>query len=282
MGGEAGVGFKRRMHGVMGKVQEERLVAFDDLSDVFLGLNGEGFGEECLGAMIFVQMRHGMVRATRAFAIILFAEITAGRPEGSAAHVDVEAEVQRLRSLTAVRSKVRLANVDGLVAFCAQHAGQGHVALFEPRPIPFFRTIAAAIVAAWIDPVGRPMPRGILPGHDRDARRRTHAHCIKLIEPNALLRQPFHPRRAIVIIQRVALGFAVLIREKRHRRVHHPHVIDQKHHDVGKLGRVQVRKAKDEKGKSCENRFHEQRKTNPQPRPFKEQDYFGQTESGQS
>ena len=93
VGGEAGVGFKRRMHGVMGKVQEERLVAFDDLSDVFLGLNGEGFGEECLGAMIFVQMRHGMVRTPRAFAIILFAKITAGRPEGSTAHVDVEAEV---------------------------------------------------------------------------------------------------------------------------------------------------------------------------------------------
>ena len=80
------------------------------------------------------------------------------------------------------------------------------------------------------------MPCGVLAGHDRNSRGRTHAHGIKLIEPDALLRQAFHPRRAVVVVQRIPLGFAILIGEERHGRVHHAHVINQKHHDVGQLG----------------------------------------------
>ena len=246
MGGKARVGFKRRMDGVMGEVQEERLLALDDLGDVFLGLQGQGLGKKGFRAVILVQMRHGMVRAPRALAVIFLRVITARCPERRAAHVDVEPEIQRLRSFASVRSKVRFAYVDGLVAFRAQHARQRHVALLKAGPVPALRPVGSAIVTARVYPVSRPMARGVLPGHDRDARRRTHAHCIKLIKPNALLGQTLHSRRAVVIIQRVPFGFALSVCKKRHGGVHYTHVINQEDHDVGQLGRRKVGQAEDE------------------------------------
>ena len=101
------------------------------------------------------------------------------------------------------------------------------------------------------------MTRGVLAGHDRDPRGGAHAHGIKLIEPDTLLRQSLHPRRAVIVVQRIPLGLAILIGEERHGRVHYAHVINQKHHDVGQLGRGQVGEAEEEEGKDRKEYFHD-------------------------
>ena len=81
------------MHGVMREVQEERLLALDDLGDVFFGFNSEGLGKERVRVMVLVEMRDGVMPAARAFAVFLFRVITTGRAKGSPADIDVEAEV---------------------------------------------------------------------------------------------------------------------------------------------------------------------------------------------
>ena len=43
--------------------------------------------------MVLVEMRDGVMPAPRAFAVFLFRVITTGRAKGSAADIDVEAEV---------------------------------------------------------------------------------------------------------------------------------------------------------------------------------------------
>ncbi len=56
---------------------------------------------------------------------------------------------------------------------------------------------------------------------------------VEIAEPNALLCQSFHPWCAIPFVERMSLRVAVFIRQHRNRRVHQPHVVDEKDDDIG-------------------------------------------------
>ena len=60
MSGETRIGMKRRVDGVVGQVEKERLAVCDRLGDVLLGLDGQGLGEKGLGAVVFLEVRNGV------------------------------------------------------------------------------------------------------------------------------------------------------------------------------------------------------------------------------
>jgi hypothetical protein len=77
------------------------------------------------------------------------------------------------------------------------------------------------------------MSSRVLATENRGSRRRAHAHGVKIIETNALGRQPFQVGRAVEIVQRVTLGLAGCIQHEGDRSVHHSQVVNQKYDDVG-------------------------------------------------
>ena len=68
------------MDGIMGHVEEERLVRFPGVVQSFLGFYGKGFGEEYVFAVIFFQSGYGSQRAfTVCFVTEILLAIVAGR-----------------------------------------------------------------------------------------------------------------------------------------------------------------------------------------------------------
>ena len=100
------------------------------------------------------------------------------------------------------------------------------------------------------------MARGILPGHDCCAGRRTHALRIEGAKARALGSQARHVRRAIPLIERMDYWLSGIIREKRHRRIHQPHVIDQKDDDIRFTCRPYAASSKERKEPELEDARH--------------------------
>ncbi len=217
------------VHGVVRHVQEERLPCGDCLGHARLGLGRERIGQKRLRAVVALEVRHGVGAA---LAVRLPAVITTRMADRPPAHVHVEAQIQRVGTLGIVRAEVRLADVDGAVAGCAQQRRQRDGGFREAPPVPFWRPLGIAVVRGRSDPVRRLVPRGVLARHDRDARRRAHAHRHEVVEPDSLRGQALHVRRAVVVVERIPHGPAVRTGQKRHRRVHDAHVVDQEHDDV--------------------------------------------------
>ena len=54
----------------------------------------------------------------------------------------------------------------------------------------------------------------------------------ELIEADAAGGETLHVRRAIIVVERITFRLAGGVGEKRHRGVHHPHVVDEDDNDV--------------------------------------------------
>ncbi len=78
----------------------------------------------------------------------------------------------------------------------------------------------------------------ILAGEDRGAGRRADAHGVEVVKPRALSRQSLHGRSSVVVIERVTLGIALLVGQKRHGGIHRAHVVDEKNDDVRFFRRI--------------------------------------------
>ena len=171
MRGEARVGVEGRVDGVVREVEEEGLVRFHRVGDVRVGFECERLGEEDFLAVILVETEHRRLRTLPCgVAEVLLPVIARRRADGRAAHVDVEADGARVRTLRLARAKVAFADVDGAVAIGLHQARQRHIAFRQALPIPLRRAFRTGVVAIRVNPVRRAMPRGVLAGHDGNAR----------------------------------------------------------------------------------------------------------------
>ena len=216
MGGEAGVGIERRMHGVMGQMEEEGLFFLHCGADMDFGFEGEGFGEEDVLAVIFLQIRHRLISG-RGFTLIFWvlrsvemlgSKIAPGSADGAAGHIDIKAKLGRVRPVKSARRKVAFAHMDGSVAIGAQQSRQGDGFLAEALPIPVRRTVGATVVLIGVDPIGGAVPGGVLPSHEGDPGGGADAHGAEVIEADAPGGEALHTRRLVVVIERMALRFA--------------------------------------------------------------------------
>lgn len=249
MGGEARIGLEGRVDGVVGEVEEERLPLLGGSGDEVFGLQGERFGEEEILAVIFFEVRNGMAGALgRFFAEVLSSEIAAGSADGSAGDVDVEAEFGRVGSVGGAGTEMALADVKRAVAGVAEETGQSDIAGLEPAPVPRGGTLGAGVVRIGIDPVRGVVTGGVLAGQDRDASGRAHAHRAEVVESDAAGSQALHRGGAVKMVERLPLGPAGSIGDKRDGRVHHAQIIDQKDDEVGLGGRGGERKTEEEEG----------------------------------
>ena len=228
---ETGIGLEGRMHRVVGEVKKKGLPLLHGGGDMGLGLAGERFGQEHLAAVVFFQAGHGVGGGAGA-RIVLRPVIAPRLPHGATPGIDREAQVEGVGPGAAARPQVAFAHVKGAVAGLLQEAWQGHRVRRQTLPIPIRRALGAPIVFVRIDPIGGAVPRRILPREQRQPRRRAHAHGTKLVEADAALRQALHVGGPIKIVERIALRPPFRIRQKGQRGVHHPHVIDQKDHNV--------------------------------------------------
>jgi hypothetical protein len=80
------------------------------------------------------------------------------------------------------------------------------------------------------------MTGGILPRHQRRPRWRADALRIEGAKARALRGETRHARRAIPLVQRIDHRLSIGVGEKRHRRIHHSHVIDEEDDDVRLFG----------------------------------------------
>ena len=217
----------------MCEVEVEWLVGLGRLADVRLCLKGERLGEEEIGAVVFSEVRDGAGGTLAAMAEILLCVVAARRADGCAADVGVEAEGERLSAGAGPRAKMAFAHVDGLVTSGLQQAGQRDVAALESLPVPIRSALRTGIIGIGVDPVRRAMARGVLAGHNRDAGGRAHAHRAELVETNTAGGKTLHVRSAIKVVERITFRLAGGVREKRQRRIHYAHIVDEDHDDVG-------------------------------------------------
>ena len=128
---EPPVGLPGRMDGVVGHVQVKRLAGLDRLLDGLVGLDGQSFGEVDLLAVVLLQAGHIPDAVFRAFGSpggreVLVAPV-ADRPAGAVpCDVHVEAVVARVLARRAVRTEVRLAAMNRVIAPLVQDSRQGH------------------------------------------------------------------------------------------------------------------------------------------------------------
>ena len=182
-----GIGLERSVNGVVGEVEVERFAAFYGLGDALLCFDRQCFGEKGFGPMVVFQMRHGVMGTLGPEPIVFFSIITAGSAEGGASHVDIESQIERLRTFVIVGTEVRFTDVNGLVAVVSQHTWERDVAFLQSFPVPIRSAVWAGIVLTGIDPVGGPVARRVLSGHDGDPRGGTDAHGVELVEADSLV-----------------------------------------------------------------------------------------------
>jgi len=91
---------------------------------------------------------------------------------------------------------------------------------------------SAPVVLLGIDPIGGPVARRVLAGHNRDACRRADVVRVEVAEPGAYRGEPLHVRRAISVVEWMAFRLAVFIGQHGNRGVHHPHVVNEKEDNV--------------------------------------------------
>jgi hypothetical protein len=91
--GKAWIGLKGGVQGIVRHVEEERLLLFNTSFDVSICFERQGFGQEGVRAVVFLQMRD---RGLTILSVSLLSVITAGLACGEAADVDIETEVEWL------------------------------------------------------------------------------------------------------------------------------------------------------------------------------------------
>ena len=123
---ETHVGLDRRMDGIMGHVEEERLVRCPGVVQSFLGFYGKGFGEEYVFAVIFFQSGYGSQRAFSAGFVseVLHAVVAGGRACRMTGYVHVKTHFQRIGSGRVISSEVGFAAMNGVVTVVLEHLCQ--------------------------------------------------------------------------------------------------------------------------------------------------------------
>ena len=240
-----GIGLERSMHRVLCEVEEEWPFLLHCLGDVGLRFEGERFRQKRLRPVVFFEPRYGRRRllqnGTTEVAIVSCAKIAARLSDRRTAHVEIKPQPGRIGPSERTRREVPLANMDRAIARRRQQARKRDIPRLQPPPVPVGRTLRTGVVVVRVDPVRCPMPGRVLTGQQRNPCRRADAHRVELVEANPPGRQPLHIRRAIKVVERIALRLARLIHEKRQRRIHHPHVIDEHDDDIGPQNRFRRR-----------------------------------------
>ena len=250
---KARISLERGMHRVVGEVEKEGLFLLYRRRDELVGLDGEGFGEEGVAAMIGFETGHGAFGPGPHRAVVLLAEVAARCPDRASREVDLETDLRGIRAVVPFGTKMSLPRVDRAIAPLAQDTRESEVARFQADPVPILRSLRAGVVLPGIDPVRGAMASSVLSGLDRDPGRRADAHRIELVETDPLRREPLHRGRAVEVIQRIPLGFAFGVGEKWHRGIHHPHVIDQENDDIGKISGAHQRQSRKDHHRSEES-----------------------------
>ena len=238
MSDKALVNLEGIMYGVVGKIQEERLLCGDGRIDLRKGFQGQCFREESLGAVIFLQPGHGAGARAAEEAVAVLAQVAAGFADGRAGDVDVEPEVQRILARMPERREMALAHVDGPVTGLLQEPRESDVVRAETFPIPVIWAVVIAVVPFAADPVRDAVPGGVLPRQERGAGWGTDALCVELREADALMGKTFHVGRTVPVVQRIAHRIALAVGQERDGGVHDTHVVHQEQDDVRALLRL--------------------------------------------
>ncbi len=147
IGRVAWVAVERRVQRVKREVEEEGFAIFDRLIDLLFGFDGECLGEECLGAVVLLQVRHRASLVALDMSVAVLPVIAARLSPRATGDVDIEAKiVGELRGLI-VRSEMRLANEDRAIACGLEPARQGALGVLKPGPVPIGRAEGAFVVA---------------------------------------------------------------------------------------------------------------------------------------
>ena len=218
----------------MRHVGEERFLLLHRLSDGLVDFEGEGFGQEDVLAVIFLETGNGPLFTTLLGpAEVISAVIAAGLAVGAATDVDVEAEVGRVAGKRIVGAEVGFARVNGAVTGLAKQGRQSDVSLDEAFPFPGFRTECAGVLVFRFDELRRGVTRRGLAVHDRSPGRRAHAHGVELAEARPCGSEALHARGAVEFVEWVDLQIAAFVSEKRHGGIHQAHVVDEEDDNVG-------------------------------------------------
>ena len=95
------------------------------------GLKRQCLGQKRVGAMIGLEMRHGMLRSSgMILSIVQFAVVAAWSSKSSACYIFVESKIKGFGAERVGRAKMCFANVDGVVARLAQDCGERYISLF--------------------------------------------------------------------------------------------------------------------------------------------------------
>ena len=168
---KARIGIERRVDGIMSEMEKERFARINRRLKRGIGFDGEGFCQEGFSAVVFLKAGHGVKGAFAAATVVLLSKIAAGRAERGTGDVAVEADFRGIGPVEFARREVPLADVNGAVASRAEETGQSRVARLKALPGLVRRTLGSRIVVFRIDPVGRSVASGVLPGEDGDAGR---------------------------------------------------------------------------------------------------------------
>ena len=181
--------------------------------------------------MIFFQPGNGpFLSLGIEIAVSILSQITTGSTKGTTGNVYIESKVGRVGSFILCRSKVGLAGKDGMIAIFFEEGGQGDIFARKSFPVP---TCGPLVFGFWVDPLGNPVPSGVLPGHQRHPGRGTNGLGIELRKPDPLTGQAFHVGRTVKFVERMLLRLALFVHQHGHGGVHQTHVVHQEKNYIG-------------------------------------------------
>ena len=163
-------------------------------------------------------------------AVSILAQITPGSTKGTTGNIYIEAKVLWVRTFIFSGRKMGFAGKDRMVPILFKESGQRGIFARQSFPVP---TCGPLIFGFWVDPLGNPVPSGVLPGHQRHPGRGTNGLGIELRKPDALSGQAFHVWGAVKFVERMLLGLALFVYQHGHGGVHQTHVVHQEKNHIG-------------------------------------------------
>ena len=229
------------MYGIMSHIQKKRFVAFLCVIQCLFRFQRECFAKECICAVIFLQSRYGSRRILPIGFIseILFSIIAGRRASRMSGYIHFKPHFQRVFSRCVYGSEMSLSAMYGVIAVFFQYLRQcRHLsgalysrflayAVYIPFRIYQHRVRLFVCLVFMQCPTGHPVSCRIHSGKQADAAWRTNTTGIRLRKHHALCRQALHIGRLINVIVMCTL------RPKGQRGVLPPHIVYQKHNDIG-------------------------------------------------
>ena len=151
------------MDSIMSHIQIKRTLFFHSFSYLTVSLYRQGFAQESIRTMIFLQIGYCSGFRTFNMTVSPLTIITAGMSYSRPRNVDIKTKIQRIFTLAIHTAEVSFSYMNRLISSLLQNFRHGRNILRQPFPIPIRRPERSTVITFRINPVRSAMSCCVLP-----------------------------------------------------------------------------------------------------------------------